>query len=231
MNKRILIVEDEPTLQRIIKTYFEKNGYDVYVASDGEQALTLFKDTILDIIVLDIMLPKIDGFEVCKIIRSSSNIPIIMMTALGEEQNMLYGYSLKVDDYIIKPFPPKVLVAKVNNLLSRIQKPEELIKIYEVGGIKIDYNANIAYVDNKKISLSKTEFDLLCFFIQNQDKACSRELLLDEVWGMDVYVDYRIVDTYIKQLRKAIKPYSYIKTVFKVGYKFSLGNDNEENNQ
>ncbi|UKI50513.1 MAG: response regulator transcription factor [Clostridium sp.] len=112
------------------------------------------------------MLPKIDGFEVCKIIRSSSNIPIIMMTALGEEQNMLYGYSLKVDDYIIKPFPPKVLVAKVNNLLSRIQKPEELIKIYEVGGIKIDYNANIAYVDNKKISLSKTEFDLLCFFIQ-----------------------------------------------------------------
>lgn len=231
MNKRILIVEDEPTLQRIIKTYFEKNGYDVYVASDGEQALTLFKDTILDIIVLDIMLPKIDGFEVCKIIRSSSNIPIIMMTALGEEQNMLYGYSLKVDDYIIKPFPPKVLVAKVNNLLSRIQKPEELIKIYEVGGIKIDYNANIAYVDNKKISLSKTEFDLLCLFIQNQDKACSRELLLDEVWGMDVYVDYRIVDTYIKQLRKAIKPYSYIKTVFKVGYKFSLGNDNEENNQ
>ncbi len=231
MNKRILIVEDEPTLQRIIKTYFEKNGYDVYVASDGEQALTLFKDTILDIIVLDIMLPKIDGFEVCKIIRSSSNIPIIMMTALGEEQNMLYGYSLKVDDYIIKPFPPKVLVAKVNNLLSRIQRPEELIKIYEVGGIKIDYNANIAYVDNKKISLSKTEFDLLCFFIQNQDKACSRELLLDEVWGMDVYVDYRIVDTYIKQLRKAIKPYSYIKTVFKVGYKFSLGNDNEENNQ
>lgn len=231
MNKRILIVEDEPTLQRIIKTYFEKNGYDVYVASDGEQALTLFKDTILDIIVLDIMLPKIDGFEVCKIIRSSSNIPIIMMTALGEEQNMLYGYSLKVDDYIIKPFPPKVLVAKVNNLLSRIQKPEELIKIYEVGGIKIDYNANIAYVDNKKISLSKTEFDLLCFFIQNQNKACSRELLLDEVWGMDVYVDYRIVDTYIKQLRKAIKPYSYIKTVFKIGYKFSLGNDNEENNQ
>lgn len=231
MNKRILIVEDEPTLQRIIKTYFEKNGYDVYVASDGEQALTLFKDTILDIIVLDIMLPKIDGFEVCKIIRSSSNIPVIMMTALGEEQNMLYGYSLKVDDYIIKPFPPKVLVAKVNNLLSRIQKPEELIKIYEVGGIKIDYNANIAYVDNKQINLSKTEFDLLCFFIQNQDKACSRELLLDEVWGMDVYVDYRIIDTYIKQLRKAIKPYSYIKTVFKVGYKFSLGNDNEENNQ
>lgn len=228
MEKRILIVEDEPTLQRIIKTYFEKNKYQVYVASNGEEALTIFKDAVLDVIVLDIMLPKIDGFEVCKIIRASSDIPIIMMTALGEEHNMLMGYSLKVDDYIIKPFPPKVLVAKVDNLISRVQKPKDLIQTYSIGGIRVDYKANLAYVDDKLINLSKTEFDLLCFFLNNQDKACSRELLLDEVWGMDVYVDFRIIDTYVKQLRKAIKPYDYIKTVFKIGYKFSVGDSNEE---
>lgn len=228
MDKRILIVEDEPSLQRILKTYFEKNKYQVYTASTGDEALTVFKETILDVIVLDIMLPKINGFEVCKIIRSSSDIPIIMMTALGEEQNMLMGYSLKVDDYIVKPFPPKVLVVKVDNLISRIKKPNELITNYKIGGISVDYKANLAYVDDTLISLSKTEFDLLCFFLKNQDKACSRELILDEIWGMDVYVDYRIIDTYIKQLRKAIKPYNYIKTVFKIGYKFSLDDKNEK---
>lgn len=225
MNKKILIVEDEPTLQRIIKTYFEKNNYIVYTADNGEEAVKTFKETVLDLIILDIMLPKMNGFEVCKIIRSSSDVPIIMMSALGEEHNMLTGYSLKVDDYIVKPFPPKVLVAKVNNLLSRINKPKELITNYSVGAITIDYNANLVYIDNNLIELSKTEFDILCFFINNQDKACTRELILDEIWGMDVFVDVRIVDTYIKQLRKAIKPYNYIKTVFKIGYKFSL---NEE---
>ncbi len=219
---KILIVEDEPTILRVIKTYFEKNNYDVYTATDGQEALDIFKETNIDLLVLDIMLPKIDGFEVARIIRSSSNLPIIVMTAMGEEQDMLKGYSLKVDDYIVKPFSPKVLVAKVNNLLNRILNPSEMKQIYELGNLKINFAANQVFLDDTELSLSKTEFSLLTFFVKNMDKACSRELLLDEIWGMDVYVDDRIIDTYIKTLRKQLKPYNYIKTVFGVGYKFSL---------
>lgn len=222
MQNKILIVEDEPTIQRVVKAYFEKNGYEVFTASDGMSAVDTFNDTKIDIVVLDIMLPKLDGFEVAKIIRSSSNVPIIMMTALGQEADMLKGYSLKVDDYIIKPFSPKVLVAKVNNLLSRITKAEDIKTDFILGSLKVDFATYQAFLDGKELTLSKTEFNLLTFLIKNKDKTCSRELLLDEIWGLDVYVDDRIIDTYIKTLRKQMKPYNYIKTVFGVGYRFSV---------
>lgn len=220
--RKILIVEDEPTILRVIKAYFEKSNYDVYTSTDGMKALEIFEQVQIDLIVLDIMLPGLDGFEVCRIIRSSSSIPVIMMTALGDETNMLRGYSLKVDDYITKPFSPKVLVAKVNNLLSRLNHDEQVKTDYVIGKLKIDFPSHLAYLEDKLLTLSKTEFSLLSFLIKNKDKTCSRELLLDEIWGLDVYVDDRIIDTYIKTLRKQLKPYNYIKTVFGIGYRFSI---------
>lgn len=222
MPYKILIAEDEPTILRVIKAYFEKSGYEVYQAVDGVEALKIYQETSPDLLILDIMMPNLDGFEVTKRIRSDSDIPIIIMTALGEEQDMLKGYSYNVDDYIVKPFSPKVLVAKVGNLLSRVKDPSNLKKEYKIGTITINYAGSQVTVDDKSLNLSKTEFQLLSFLIKNQNKACSRELLLDEVWGMDVYVDDRIIDTYIKNLRKELKPYNYIKTVFGIGYKFSI---------
>lgn len=222
MPYKILIAEDEPTILRVIKAYFEKSGYEVYQAVDGVEALKIYQETSPDLLILDIMMPNLDGFEVTKRIRSDSDIPIIIMTALGEEQDMLKGYSYNVDDYIVKPFSPKVLVAKVGNLLSRVKDPSNLKKEYKIGAITINYAGSQVTVDDKSLNLSKTEFQLLSFLIKNQNKACSRELLLDEVWGMDVYVDDRIIDTYIKNLRKELKPYNYIKTVFGIGYKFSI---------
>lgn len=223
----ILLVEDELNLLRILETYFTKAGYEVYTASDGQEALNIFYNTNLDLIVLDIMIPQIDGFEVAKRIRSTSNIPIIIMTALGEENNMIKGYNLKIDDYVVKPLKPKILVMKVNNLLERLNEPQAMKQNYIIGNISLDFGNFKAYLNDVDLGLSKTEFKLLSYLIKNQNRACSRSLLLDEIWGMDVYVDNRIVDTYIKNLRKALKPYNYIKTIFGLGYMFSLEDKNE----
>lgn len=228
MPKTILIVEDEPNLLRIITSYFEKDGYEVFQAKDGNSALSIFLNSKIDLVILDIMLPKVDGFEIARRIRSNSNIPIIIMTALGEEQDMIKGYNLKVDDYIVKPFSPKILVMKVNNLLSRLEDNNKMRHTYVVGALKFDFGTNQVWLDDKLLDISKTEFKLLTFLVQNQDRGCSRPLLLDEIWGLDVFVDNRIVDTYIKNLRKLLKPYNYIKTVFGVGYMFSLENKNEK---
>ena len=223
MNKsNILIVEDEVNILRILSNYFKRAGYEVYEATDGQKALDIFANAKLDLIVLDIMLPKIDGFEVAKRIRSTSNIPIIIMTSLGEESDMIKGYNLKIDDYIVKPLKPKILVMKVNNLLERIKQPETMKKTYNIANISLDFGTMKATLDDKDLNLSKTEFKLLSYLIENKERALSRSLLLDEIWGMEVYVDNRIVDTYIKNLRKALKPYNYIKTVFGLGYMFSV---------
>ncbi len=223
MNKsNILIVEDEVNILRILSNYFKRAGYEVYEATDGQKALDIFANAKLDLIILDIMLPKIDGFEVAKRIRSTSNIPIIIMTALGEESDMIKGYNLKIDDYIVKPLKPKILVMKVNNLLERIKQPETMKKTYNIANISLDFGTMKATLDDKDLNLSKTEFKLLSYLIENKERALSRSLLLDEIWGMEVYVDNRIVDTYIKNLRKALKPYNYIKTVFGLGYMFSV---------
>lgn len=223
MNKsNILIVEDEVNILRILSNYFKRAGYEVYEATDGQKALDIFANAKLDLIILDIMLPKIDGFEVAKRIRSTSNIPIIIMTALGEEGDMIKGYNLKIDDYIVKPLKPKILVMKVNNLLERIKQPETMKKTYNIANISLDFGTMKATLDDKDLNLSKTEFKLLSYLIENKERALSRSLLLDEIWGMEVYVDNRIVDTYIKNLRKALKPYNYIKTVFGLGYMFSV---------
>lgn len=222
LNKNILLAEDEPTILRLVRTYFEHDGYTVYTATNGEEAIKLFKEVKIDLVCLDIMMPIIDGFEVTKIIRASSDVPIIVMTALESEEDILKGYSLRVDDYITKPFNPKVLLAKVNNLMLRLSKDTSLKMEYKIGDLSFDFINNQVSLEDKQLELTKTEFKMLAFLAQNNNKVCSRELLLDEVWGLEVYVDDRIVDAYIKKLRKIISPKKYIKTVFGVGYRFSI---------
>lgn len=221
-NKNILLAEDEPTIARLVRTYFERENYTVYTANNGQEAIKIFKEVKIDLVCLDIMMPIVDGFEVTKIIRSSSDVPIIIMTALQSEEDILKGYSLHVDDYITKPFNPKVLLAKVNNLMLRMDKENSLKMEYRIGELSFDFINNEVSINGNRLDLTKTEFNMLAFLAKNNNKVCSRELLLDEVWGMDVYVDDRIVDAYIKKLRKIIAPKKYIKTVFGVGYRFSV---------
>ena len=222
INKNILLAEDEPTIARLVRTYFERENYTVYTAVNGQEAIKIFKEVKIDLVCLDIMMPIMDGFEVTKIIRSSSEVPIIIMSALQSEEDILKGYSLRVDDYITKPFNPKVLLAKVNNLMLRMDKENSLKMEYKIGDLSFDFINNEVSIGEKRLDLTKTEFNMLAFLAKNNNKVCSRELLLDEVWGMDVYVDDRIVDAYIKKLRKIIAPKKYISTVFGVGYRFSV---------
>ena len=221
-SKTILLAEDEPSIARVVKTYFEHDGYNVYHAANGEEALNLFKEVKFDLLVLDIMMPKVDGFEVIKVIRASSDVPIIVMTALQSEEDMLKGYSLHIDDYVTKPFNPKILVAKVNNLLMRIKQQNSIMMEYKIGELSFDFINNEVKMNDKVLDLTKTEFKMLAFLAKNNNKVCSRDLLLDEVWGVDVYVDDRIIDAYIKKLRKIIAPKKYIKTVFGTGYRFTI---------
>ena len=228
-NITILIIEDEPTINRIVSNYFIKEKFKVLSALDGFKGLQLFSKNKVDLVCLDIMMPNVNGWDVAKTIRETSNVPIIMMSALSEEEDILKGYSLKVDDYITKPFNPKILVAKVRNLLERLQDQDysnQTSGDIEVNGIKLSLDTHKAFIDDSEVILTKTEFDLLEYFLQHQGKICSRNLLLDEVWGIDVYVEDRIVDTYVKKLRKYLGPKSgYIKTIFGVGYRFEAVNE------
>lgn len=228
-NITILIIEDEPTINRIVSNYFIKEKFKVLSALDGFKGLQLFSKNKVDLVCLDIMMPNVNGWDVAKTIRETSNVPIIMMSALSEEEDILKGYSLKVDDYITKPFNPKILVAKVRNLLERLQDQDysnQTSGEIEVNGIKLSLDTHKAFMDDSEVILTKTEFDLLKYFLQHQGKICSRNLLLDEVWGIDVYVEDRIVDTYVKKLRKYLGPKSgYIKTIFGVGYRFEAVNE------
>jgi len=225
-NKRILIIEDEPTINRIVASYFEKDGYKVFSANNGFKGLELFGQESIDLICLDIMIPHIDGWTVAKTIRETSDVPIIIMSALSEEEDILKGYSLQVDDYITKPFNPKILVAKAKNILLRTSTKTQMSNELIAGEIRLNIEQYKAYYKDQQINLSKTEFELLKYFIAHQGKICSRSLLLDQVWGINVYVEERIVDTYVKKLRKHLLDSGYsIQTVFGVGYRFEA---NEE---
>ena len=226
--KTVLIIEDELSLQNIIAAYFRKNEFNVLTASNGLEGLELYRANKIDIICSDIMMPNIDGWQVVRSIRQSSNIPIILMTALDSELDQLKGFDLMVDDYVTKPFSPSVLVAKVISILRRTENSEKVNSSinFEVDSLMINFDSRTVKVDGNSIKLSKTEFDLLSFFVKNQNIALDRVTILDEVWGLDVYVEERVVDTYIKVLRKKLGIVGkYIRTVFGIGYKFSIEED------
>lgn len=226
--KKVLIIEDELSLQNIIAAYFRKNEFEVYVASDGLSGLEIFRSKNIDIICSDILMPNIDGWQVVKSVRQTSNIPIILMTALDSEIDQLKGFDMLVDDYVTKPFSPSVLVAKATSILRRadsIQNTNSTVVI-EMKFLKINLDSREVRVEDKLINLSKTEFELLSFFVKNQNIALDRVTILDEVWGLDVYVEERVVDTYIKVLRKKLGIAGhFIKTVFGIGYKFTIEED------
>ena len=216
---RILIVDDEAKIREVVKEYATLNGYEVLEASNGLEALDLIESTPVDLIILDIMMPTLDGYEVCKRIKAKTNIPVIMLSARTEEYDKLFGFELGVDDYVVKPFSPKELMARVKVVLERGKNPNKLK--YTFDGLEIDEQGRSVKVDRNPVSLTPKELDLLLYMVHNQNIALSREKLLSEVWDYDYYGDDRTVDTHIKMLRHNLGPYrDYIVTVRGMGHKF-----------
>ena len=215
---KILVVDDEARMRKLVKDFLSIKGYQVLEAGDGEEAVDLFfqqKDIAL--ILLDVMMPKMDGWEVVKTIRKYSQVPIIMLTARGEESDELQGFNLGVDEYISKPFSPKILVARVEAILRRSQD------VIDVGGIHIDKTAHQVSVDGKPVDLSYKEFELMTYFAENQGIALSREKILNNVWNYDYFGDARTIDTHVKKLRSKLgEKGEYIKTIWGMGYKFEV---------
>lgn len=222
MFKTLLIVEDEFRIRLLLKDYFIREDFNILEASNGKEAIEMFSKNKVDLVILDIMMPELDGFEVCKIIREASSIPIIMLTAREEEDDKLLGYNLGADDYITKPFSPKVLVAKVKALLKRTDSHKDT-SILEFNGLTINKLSHEVLINNNAINLSPKEYDLLIYLASNEGIALSRDQILDNVWGIDYYGDTRTVDTNIKRLReKLLNKSDYITTVRGSGYKFEV---------
>lgn len=219
-DKKILIVEDESRMRRLISDYLKKEGYSIIEADNGKKAIDIFSSEKIDLIILDIMMPKYDGWTVCREIRKISNIPIIMLTARSEESDELFGFELGADEYITKPFSPKILVARVKALLKRSYMEEEKIS-YD--GLEIDVNGHRVFIEGREIEMTPKEYELLIFITQNKGAALSREQILNSVWGYDYFGDLRTVDTHIKRLRMKLENKSnYIQTVRGVGYRFEV---------
>ena len=221
MQYKILIVDDDENICELLRLYLEKDGFDTVVAGDGEQAVEYAAKYSPDLILLDIMLPKLDGWQVCREIRKTSETPIIMLTAKSDEKDELLGFELGVDEYISKPFSPKILVARVEAILRRTNALDD--GDIEVGGICINQSAHEVKIDGKQIELSFKEFELLTYFVTNQGVALSRERILNNVWNYDYFGDARTIDTHVKKLRSKLgKKGEYIKTIWGMGYKFEV---------
>ena len=221
--KMILIVDDEYRIRKLIKDFLEKEEYTVIEASNGEEAITKFQENIenVKLVLLDVMMPKQDGWSVLRKIRQISNAPVVMLTARTEEQDELFGYELGVDEYISKPFSPKILVAKIKAILSRTSPKETEKKNYD--GIEIDVEGRNVKVDGKNIDLSLREYELLKYLLDNENVALSRDKILNNVWNYDYYGDSRTIDSHIKKIRHKLgKKGKYIKTMRGVGYKFEI---------
>ena len=220
-NKCILIVDDESRIRKLIKDFLSKEGYKTLEAQDGEEALNVYSENSekISLILLDVMMPKLDGWSVLRQIRQSSKVPIIMLTARGEEQDELFGFELGVDEYISKPFSPKLLVARIKAIINRTSEKNEEIKDYD--GIKIDTEGRTVSVDGKQVELSLREYELLKYLLDNENVALSREKILNNVWNYDYYGDSRTIDSHIKKIRHKLgKKGKYIKTIRGIGYKF-----------
>ncbi|MGM9986311.1 MAG: response regulator transcription factor [Bacillaceae bacterium] len=224
MNRKILIMEDERLLRDIIYDYFTAEGFEVLLAENGRIGLNLFQEEKVDLVILDIMMPELDGWSVCKRIRSSSNIPIIMLTARSEDDDKLLGFELGADEYVTKPFSPKVLVAQAKALLKRAEgtvgSEDDHV---EIEFLKINRKSREVFVDNQAITLTHKEYELLLYLIDNKGIVLSREAILNTVWGYDYDGDDRTVDTHIKKLRNKLgEAAKFIATVIRVGYKFEV---------
>jgi len=222
---RVLVVDDEKLIRDVIKEYLLLENFEVEEASNGLEAVDKVKKDDFDIIIMDIMMPKMDGYTACREIKKLKDIPFIMLSARGEEYDKLIGFDLGIDDYVTKPFSPKELVARIKAVTKR---KEVVNNVFEIKGIKLDDLAHDVYIDNKKIYLTPKEYDLLKYFIDNKNIALSRENLLSHIWGYDFYGDDRTVDTHVKTLRKNLGKYKdMIVTVRGLGYKFVYEDEKE----
>lgn len=222
MSSKILVVDDESRMRKLVHDFLHRKGYEVIEAENGEQAVDIFcANHDLDLIILDVMMPKMDGWQVCREIRKLSNIPIVMLTAKGDEQDELLGFELGVDEYISKPFSPKILTARVDAILRRTQGMEG--ELMSMGGIELDNTAHVVKVDGNRIDLSYKEFELLKYFMENKGIALSREKILNNVWNYDYFGDARTIDTHVKKLRNKMGDKGdLIKTIWGMGYKFEV---------
>ena len=220
--KRILVVDDEARMRKLVKDFLVKNNMDVVEAADGEEAITIFfQEKNFDLVILDVMMPKMDGWEVLKTIREYSQVPVIMLTAKGEEQDEMQGFAAGADDYVTKPFSPKLLVARIEAILRRNSSATS--EVMHAGKIELDKSAHSVLVDGKEIDLSYKEFELLAYFIENQGIALSREKILNHVWNYDYFGDARTIDTHVKKLRSKLGDcQNYIHTIWGMGYKFEV---------
>ena len=218
---KILVVDDESRMRKLVRDFLVREGYNVLEAEDGVEAMDIFyEEKDISLLILDVMMPRMDGWQVCREIRESSKVPIIMLTARSEERDELQGFDLGVDEYISKPFSPKILVARVNAILRRT-RGSDAGDVMEAGGITIDKAAHIVEIDGKPIELSYKEFELLTYFVENRGIALSREKILNNVWNYDYFGDARTIDTHVKKLRSKLGDKGeYIRTIWGMGYKF-----------
>ena len=220
--KKLLVVDDEDKIREVIKEYAEFSGYEVTEAADGMSAIGLCKLNDYDLIIMDVMMPKLDGFSSVKEIKKIKDIPVIMLSARGEEYDKLFGFELGIDDYVVKPFSPKELMARVNAVLQRKSGSENnSAQVMKFDGLEVNFAARTITVDGERVNLTPKEYDLLFYLIQNKNIALSRDKLLSDIWGYDFFGDDRTIDTHIKNLRNTLGPYrNFIVTLRGVGYKF-----------
>ena len=227
---KILVVDDESRIRSIIKKYAEFEGHSIVEAGDGMEAVYLCRKEEFDIVIMDIMMPELDGFSACREIRKISQVPIIMLSARGEEYDKINGFELGIDDYVVKPFSPKELMLRVEAVMKRVKRSataedvhkNEIVE-FDGGGLKIDMTARIVYIDGEKIYMSPKEYDLLFYMVNNRNIALTRENIISKVWGYDFFGDARTLDTHVKLLRKSLGRYaSYVVTLRGVGYRFEV---------
>ncbi len=218
---KVLVVDDESRMRKLVKDFLQRENFEVLEAGDGSEALDVFfADQEIALVILDVMMPKMDGWQVCREIRAYSKVPIIMLTARGDEKDELQGFELGVDEYISKPFSPKILVARVEAILRRTKKSPEAEEILEAGGIRMDKAAHMVEIGGKSVDLSYKEFELLAYFMENKGIALSREKILNNVWNYDYFGDARTIDTHVKKLRSKLgEKGELIKTIWGMGYK------------